>query len=310
MFVSELEILGTLFWLAYVTVAGALIYTAVRKPDSLRGKVTAAVVVVLAFSVLPGINAKEAIERKLAQAESAKYREAAWEHFRRHCNENARETIVRVVENVKAIFLIRPRREATETELGDQFWMGDPYGYSSYEASNPIGTYLHNRSGKTVSGRALTPIRGYQFVETPNPRYQEGSNIPRYLRYRLTNVVVVNSVTKRPENRIQPRAIEVDQLLSRYGITWEDISTPEDRKYWVAGGKLKILDMQENEAVAERIGYVIDPQLGDDRQGRRPWLAVGFVSGAFCPRFENRFDRNKEFVAKVLRASAGGENGR
>jgi hypothetical protein len=37
--------------MAYVAVAGGLIYAAVRKPDSLRGQVTAAVVVVLAFSV-------------------------------------------------------------------------------------------------------------------------------------------------------------------------------------------------------------------------------------------------------------------
>jgi len=242
--------------------------------------------------------------------EFAKYREAAWAHFRRRCENDAGETINRVVDNVEAIFLIKPRREASEFELGDQFWMGDPYGYSSYEASNPVGIYLHDRGSKTISRRLVTPIKGYRYVEMHNPKYREEPTHPRYLRFSLGSVAVVNSVTKKAESRIRPRATGVDQLLSRYGITWDDISTREDREFWIAGGKLTILDLSTNEVLGERVGYVIDPQFGDNHQGRKSWLAVGFVPDAFCPKFENRFDRNKEFVAKVLRASAGRKDGR
>jgi hypothetical protein len=126
----------------------------------------------------------------------------------------------------------------------------------------------------------------------------------------LETVQVLNSVTGELENRVEPRAVEVDRLRSRYGITWEDISTLEDRKYWVAGGRLAVIDLETQEILGERRGYVIDPQFGSENQGRRPWLVVGFSRNLFCPSFENRFDRNKEFVAKVLKAPAGGANGR
>jgi hypothetical protein len=272
----------------------------------------AAATVLVAFGILPAIAVQQTLAQERAEAagkaEEQRYREVAWAHFRKRCKEDAKETINRIIENVEAIFLIKPREKPSERDLANQYWMGDPYGYSSYEANHPVGTYLFDRSGKTISGRKLSPIKGYKYVELSNPSYQQ-SRGPRYLRYKLEKVAIANSVTKELESRLQPRSVEVDTLLSRYGITWEDISTREDRKYWVAGGKLTILDLQTREVIGERIGYVIDPQFGSDYQGRRAWLAVGFVSDAFCPKFENRFDRNKEFVAKVLRATAGGSDG-
>lgn len=298
----------------YARLAGAALIAALRWPRTGLRKITVAVILVAVFGVLSAVAVQGALAQERAGAgtrsDKQEYREAAWTHFRKRCTEDARETINRVVENVEAIFLIKPRREASELELGDQFWMGDPYGYSSYEASNPVGTYLHDRGSKTISRRVVTPIKGYRYVEMHNPRYREGLTHPRYLRFSLRSGVVVNSVTGKAESRIQPRATGVDHLLSRYGITWSDISTREDREFWIAGGKLTILDLGTNEVLGERVGYVIDPQFGDNHQGRRSWLAVGFVPDAFCPKFESRFDRNKEFVARVLRASGGGKDGK
>ena len=250
----------------------------------------------------PPIRRNVAKDRLFVDKVLKQHREAAWAHFSKRCANDARETINRVVEDVRAIFLLKLRHPATEAELGDQFWMGDPYGYSSYEASHPIGTYLYDRGDRTISGKTLTPIKGYKYVETHNPAFKEEGSVSRYLRYGLTAVVAINSVTHRPEHRIEPRPIGVNSLLSRYGVTWQDVSTPEDRKYWIAGGKLTIVDLKTKEILAERVGYVIDPHFGSDRQGRRAWLAVGFTPDVFCPKFENRFDRNKEFVGKVLKA--------
>ncbi|HSG76598.1 MAG TPA: hypothetical protein VLA30_10735 [Burkholderiales bacterium] len=272
-------------------------------------EVVVAITVAGALAIAQVLQARDATESKSPHQEFAAYREAAWAHFRKRCKEDSRETIHRVVENVEAIFLIRMREKPTDRELGDQYWMGDPYGYSSYEANHPIATYLFDRTGKTITGKVLSPIKGYKYVEVQDPEYKPGTEVPRYLRYTLGTVVVLNSVTKEPESRVRPIPSRANVLRSRYGVTWEDVSTSEDRAHWVAGGKLTVLDLQTNEVVAERVGFVIDPQLGSSRQGRRPWLAVGFVPEAFCPKFENRFDRNKEFVAKVLRAS-GGLNGR
>jgi hypothetical protein len=240
----------------------------------------------------------------------AKYREAAWAHFRKRCEDSARETINRAIENVESIFLIRPRQRARESDLVDQFWMGDPYGYSLLEAMDPAGTYLYDRSGNTISGRKFTPIKGYRYVETANPRHREDPNSAPYLRYQLESVAVVNRVTGEIEHRIEPRAKEADALLSQYGITWEDISTREDRNYWVAGGKLSVINLLNDEVIGERVGYVIDPRFGDTSQGRRIWLAVSLASSAFCPPFENDFHRNKEFVARVLKARPEASDGK
>jgi hypothetical protein len=188
--------------------------------------------------------------------------------------------------------------------------MGDPYGYSNFEGLFPIRTYLFDRSGKTITDIRFTPIKGYRFVETPNPDYQEGRSNSPYLRYKLEKVRVRNTVTKNFEARIEPRAIAVDARSSRYGVTWKDISTREDRAFWIAGGRLTIFDLQTNAILGERIGYVIDPQFGSTAQGRRPWLAVSRTKSAFCPRFEKSSDRNKEFVAKVLLPAPGGHSGR
>jgi len=307
------EFLEAPYWLTValcVAAAGVAFRLAIFRPRAVLGKASTVLAVLAALAFLSGIQASEVAQSGRAQAQSDKYRQAAWAHFHKRCNENARERVNRVVENVEAIFLLRPRQKASERQLGDQFWMGDPYGYSTYEALNPPGAYLYGRSGKTISGRRFTPIRGYTYVETPNALYKESKDVPRYLRYQLKDVVVLNSVTKQPEHRIEPRGTAVGELMSRYAIAWEDISTEEDRKYWIAGGKLTIVDLQTNELIAERVGYVIDPQFGSEAHGRRPWLAVGLIPAAFCPKFETRTYRNVEFVAKALKAPTRTQDGR
>jgi hypothetical protein len=277
-------------------------------------RITTLLAILAILSVLSPLGVQPVLAQEpnalVPRGEQHKYREAAWAHFRKRCKEDAHEAIVRVIENVEAIYLLKPRRRAKEAELVDQYWLGDPYGYSSYEALNPAGAYLYGRTGKTISGRQFTPIKGYRYVEMPNAAYERDSTNKPFLRYHLERVAVQNSVTQRLEKRVEPRADEVSDLLSGYGITWEDISTREDRYYWVAGGKLSVVDLQTGELLAERVGYVIDPLFGSTAQGRRIWLAVGFTREAFCPRFEVQSHRNIEFVAKVLKAKEGSTNAR
>ena len=278
MFISEFKILGTLFWLVYVAVAGGLIYAAVRKPGSLRGKVSAAVVVVLAFSVLPVINAKEAVERKLAQAESAKYREAAWAHFRKRCKENAGEKISKVIEDVKGIYLQRPREKPKVSDLRDQYWMGDPYGLVTYPPAE-ISRYLNYLDDKGIPTKKRTARQGFKYVITRRL-------VGQYLEYRL-DVTNEDLITRNLE--IQP---------SRYSVTWSDISTDEDRKYWVAGGQLRIVDLATTEVLGERIGYVIESGFGSTAGGRVPWLIARRNA---CPPIERNVAKDRLFVERVLR---------
>jgi hypothetical protein len=68
----------------------------------------------------------------------------------------------------------------------------------------------------------------------------------------------------------------------RYGVTYDDISTHEDREYWIAGSSLKVVDLKTNEVIAERIGYMVDWSQGATAGGNSPWLTA---TDAACPAF-------------------------
>ena len=83
----------------------------------------------------------------------------------------------------------------------------------------------------------------------------------------------------------------------RYGVTYDDISTREEREPWIAGSSLKVIDLQTNEVMAERIGYMMDRGQGDTSGGRSPWR---LAANAACPAFP-RFERNPPFQLQQTR---------
>lgn len=85
----------------------------------------------------------------------------------------------------------------------------------------------------------------------------------------------------------------------RYGVTYDDISTREEREYWIAGSSLKVIDMQTNEIIAERIGYMVDWAQGSRAGQRSPWL---FAADNACPGFQ----WNLNFP--VTRSNGGGSS--
>jgi hypothetical protein len=75
------------------------------------------------------------------------------EYFDHLCKTEAGEFIYRTVENVEGIYMMRPRKEATDEELEHLYALEDPYGYTT-------GT-----SAKQAFG-FIRPD-GYRYVETP-----------------------------------------------------------------------------------------------------------------------------------------------
>ena len=89
----------------------------------------------------------------------------------------------------------------------------------------------------------------------------------------------------------------------RYGVTYDDISTREEREYWIAGSLLKVIDLQTNEVIAERIGYMVDWAQGSQAGGRSPWL---LATRQACPKFlgehfSTQIGQTEKFVEKVLK---------
>lgn len=68
-------------------------------------------------------------------------------------------------------------------------------------------------------------------------------------------------------------------------MTYDDISTREERDYWIAGSSLKVIDLETDEVIAERIGYMVDWAQGVRVGGRSPWL---LAANNACPEFAPR----------------------
>lgn len=116
------------------------------------------------------------------------------------------------------------------------------------------------------------PMRpGYRFVDYVDPR--DG------IRYRYTL----------PWDPTQTnQGGELDRVPSpgktpRYAFSYEGIVNPEDRAYWVAGIKLKAIDQQSGEVIAELTRHVIDPGFGLSTSGRWPWQHANTRLSQRCP---------------------------
>ena len=218
--------------------------------------------------------------------------------------------IHRTAENVEGIFLMKLRGD--RINYGGQYLMDDPYG-SDHGDDAYIESFLRGNPGTVgATAKGAPPRLGYHYVEAIDPK--DGQ------RYRYTGSV--KEVTRTSSRLIggdgksfTTREFTLDKLpapgaMPRYGVTNDDISTKEERDYWIAGSSLRVIDLHTNEVMAERIGYMMDRGQGDKGGGRSPWL---FAADNACPDFR-RFQHNvsvipgssaqarqtRDFVEKVL----------
>ena len=197
--------------------------------------------------------------------------------FAERCK-NAGEKIYRTVDDVEGIYLLKIR--PVGTNYGDQFELDDPYGHDSsgdMYILNFLRGFYHQRTGDLVPGAPLQ--RGYLYVEAVDPA--DG------LRYRYTPKVEepwqTNKAYSKGYTRFVFDKVAATGAAPRYGVTYDDISTHEERELWIAGSSLKVLDLQTNELIAERVGYMIDVGQGSRAGGRSPWL---FAADDACPGFQ------------------------
>ena len=250
-------------------------------------------VLALAFGMLLAACVSPSAAQKTLSAEESRARlRVAEAMFGERCK-TAGEKFYRTAENVEGIFLMKIRPAGINYR--DQFRMDDPYGRDlggdGYLESFLRGSYEANRSGIPIPG-SPEPPKGYLYVEAVDPK--DGN------RYRYTaarKVVGKQDATARnvqiqlksdPNYDLNIYAFVLDKISAlgptpRYGITYDDISTREEREYWIAGSSLKVIDLQTNEVMAERIGYMIDRGQGDTGGGRSPWLMAADYA---CPSFQ------------------------
>jgi len=263
---------------AYLLVTLLAVVLALWLPREGKGKKTAVVIVLAVFGFWPVTDLiRGGVERYQFKARQQK----AVAMFRKHC-ETAGEKIHRTVNNVEGMYLLKLRPQGRN--FGNQFAMDDPYG-DDVSGDGYIAGFLREQlKSKSPNLPGSPPRNGYLWVEAIDPK--DG------VRYRYTGRwfepwqtdkhylqgYMKFAVDKTPATGPAPR----------YGVTYDDISTREDRESWIAGSSLRVIDLQTQEVIAERIGYMWDPSQGG---GRSPWLSAADYA---CPGF----NRNKNIVYK------------
>lgn len=193
------------------------------------------------------------------------------QYFGHLCKTEAGEFIYKTVENVDGLYMMRPRKEATDFELEHLYALEDPYGQVLSESGLPQDEYIQPAMGK------------YEFLEMPriNSPAQAGT-ADKYKRYYRDANAHSN---RRFQTAINGQGVfvpyivaetNVESIKSRYGYTWRGISRSHDREFGIAGGELIVLDLQTQEVLAVRRGFI--------RSGLMKNLtSIWWLTGQTCP---------------------------
>lgn len=216
------------------------------------------------------------------------------EYFEHLCKNEAGEFIYKTVRDVDGIMQMRPRAEATDYMLQHLYALEDPYGETYGEEFNmgpdALKTgiqdgYVNPRYADAVKKRGYSlfkPDQNYKFIEKPIPASlqnpADGAKSLRYTRPNTDKLVFENGQYMYPRGQ-WPLMLEerVKEPKSRYGFTWRGITRPHDRELGVAGGELIILDLQTNEVLAVRRGYLASGRTLDTVGG------IWWLGAAACP---------------------------
>lgn len=217
----------------------------------------------------------------------------AAEMFRERCKK-AGVFIHRTVEGVEGVFVMKLRPKDINFE--DQYALDDPYGRDvggdGYLEILLKGSFDHGtKPGPNRPVDAPPDPVGYEYVEAIDPndgvRYRYTGSVKAVRKKKIDAPNVQLELRRNPNYDLNIYDYVVEKTPSkaprpRYGVTYDDISTREERDYWIAGSSLKVIDLQTNEVIAERIGYMVDWAQGIRVGGRSPWL---LAANNACPEF-------------------------
>lgn len=124
--------------------------------------------------------------------------------------------------------------------------------------------------GSIISPGQLPHTRGYRFVDYTEPGRQ---------RLRCKALGKPNPANFADLMRCEP----IQKATARYALDYEDIVDAEDRKFWVAGTVLKVIDQQSGEVIATYTKFIWDPGFGLSTSGRWPWQHADGMGDRNCP---------------------------
>jgi len=258
-------------------------------------------ITIVAVAYLP-VSAK--LRAWWAEREFAEKSAAQIAHFEMRCK-SAGEFIQQTIQDVEGVFVIRPRVKPRDGHYQSQFDLWDPYGTSLFEGAGstlPIGASLLSDAREWASdllGNRPSRFERYLYVESDNIEHATDPGKPAFVRYAYQRDSNGSVVADQGNRRADPKVLvtPVGTRESQFGYTWEDISSREDREHWIAGSRLRVVELSTGRVVAERVGYMREPELGSVKRNRLAW---SFATKFSCPPLASEHDKDKNFLKKVL----------
>ncbi|WP_341922200.1 hypothetical protein [Polaromonas sp. YR568] len=197
------------------------------------------------------------------------------------CAKYGGDKIYKTVDNVEGIFQMKARNPDQDKQWADQYGMEEPWALA-------FGDRGSSPSDLGIRGK------GYWFIEQ-QPGYGLNEGPPYRRRFLIgTTTKIQNSdpdaVVSSEGFVLERTEAKVQKLKSRYGYVTEDLSTPELRKRWIGGGKLKIIDLNTHEILAERTDYY---------RATGSQVKMAWVDGVSCRR--DKLTYIPSFIRSVLR---------
>jgi hypothetical protein len=175
-------------------------------------------------------------------------------------------------------------------------WRSPDLSREQFSDDDPMGKdcWMEGCIVELLADRKDIRSRRYTYVETVDP--SDGRS------YRYTGRwMSVKSVSQREFSDYVRRTglgsaegamffalqrVPIERIETRYGVTWKDVSSYNDRQHWIAGSSLAVVDLEAgNATLAERRAYMRDPFLGNTSGERHPWgWALSY--GPKCPSHE------------------------
>lgn len=221
---------------------------------------------------LSNMKDKKIQEKRYAEREAA--RTAAEPIFKEQCKKSG-EQIYRTVENVDGVLLLKIWRGANADN--DKPLYNDPqWEYAAWDVAGGksyIGYFLNNPKNSM----------GYSFVDVR----LDDNQIERYLgEYHGSLDGNLPDMVDTELNPIEP---------AQYAITFENNTDPELRKHWIAGTTFKIMDLQTNELLAEKIIFTTT-------NGRKYWSSNSVTHCGIDGRYDEELKNDVlQFINSVLK---------
>lgn len=304
---------------AYLVLAAMVIGVALWLPRTSKAKVAAALCTAVVVSIPLVLANKHREESKKVVTHEQTQVKRATERFAELCK-GAGDKINRTVDDVDAVMLLKVRpklefKDHTDPMLPGAAMAGERGGDGYIETflgvEHPVSFGNGGPSPEKI--KAMNMRGGIGFVgESPLPRYHyvDVINPNDGLRYRYT---AVNNVTEYKSasgivskiNRPSLRREPASGPAPRYAVDYEDIVNPEDRKLWIAGTTIRVIDQKTGEILGEYTTYLMDGGMGTTDGTRAPWSHASHRE-LQCPKVYGSTDNHtRYFVDRVLKLKKG-----